>query len=212
MEFFISPRAVCFDKRNAPGVGTVRRLGGIAMLALSWSLGAQTVRYGVDLKGSPVTDLAPSGKRAVVLFFAASDCPISNRYLPEIARLQHEFAERGVEFWQVYPNPGDTAAVVLQHRTQFGDSANTVLDTEQVLVGMARVTVTPEAGVFIHTGGGLREVYHGRIDDRYLDLGSERPRALRHDLEEAIASVLENKPVPQPGGPPVGCAIVTRQP
>jgi AhpC/TSA family len=212
MELSIVHRALRLDKKNASAEIAVRCLGGIAMLALSGVVGAQTVRYGVDLKGAPVTGLAAPGKRAVVLFFAASDCPISNRYLPEMARLQHEFAERGVEFWQVYPNPGDTAAVVRQHSIQFGDSAKTVLDTEQVLVGMAHVTVTPEAAVFIRAGDGLREVYHGRIDDRYLDLGSERPRALRHDLEDAIASALENKPVPQPGGPPVGCAIVTRQP
>jgi hypothetical protein len=182
------------------------------MIALSWMAGAQTERYGVDLAGAPVTDLAPAGTRAVVLFFAASDCPISNRYLPEMARLEHEFADRGVEFLEVYPNPGDTAAVVRQHMAQFGDPTKVTLDTEQTLVRMAHVTVTPEAAVFIRAGSGLREVYHGRVDDRYLDLGSERPRALRHDLEEAIASVLEDKPVPQPGGPPVGCAIVTRQP
>lgn len=182
------------------------------MVGLSWTMGAQAVRYGVDLKGAPVTELAFPETRAVVLFFAASDCPISNRYLPEMARLQHEFADRGVKFWQVYPNPGDTAAVVRQHITQFGDLANTVLDTEQALVRMAHAGVTPEAAVFIQAGGTLREVYHGRIDDRYLDLGSERPRALHHDLETAISSALENKPVPQSSGPPVGCAIVTRKP
>jgi hypothetical protein len=32
---------------------------------------------GVDLSGSPITQLAPAGTKAVVLFFAASDCPIS---------------------------------------------------------------------------------------------------------------------------------------
>jgi hypothetical protein len=166
----------------------------------------------MNLNGTPVTTLAPEGTRAVVLFFAASDCPISNRYIPEFTRLRQEFAGRGVQFLEVYPNPDDTAARVQQHAAQFRDEASVVLDTEQSLVRMARVTVTPEAAVFLRDENNLREVYHGRIDDRYLAVGSERPHALHHDLEAAISSALESRPVPQPGGPAVGCAIVTRQP
>lgn len=173
---------------------------------------AQAARFGLNLNGTPIATLAPQGTRAVVLFFAASDCPISNRYIPELARLRQEFAGRGVTFWEVYPNPDDTAARVEQHATQFHDDARVVLDTEQSLVSMAHVTVTPEAAVFLRDENDLREVYHGRIDDRYLAFGSERPHAFHHDLEDAISSALKNKLVPAPGGPPVGCAIVTKQP
>jgi len=173
---------------------------------------AQAARFGLSLNGTPIRTLAPPGTRAVVLFFAASDCPISNRYIPELARLRQEFAGRGVKFWEVYPNPDDTAAKVERHAAQFDDKVSVVLDTEQSLVRMARATVTPEAAVFLWGENDLREVYHGRIDDRYLAFGSERPHAFHHDLEDAISSALANKPVPAPGGPPVGCAIVTRQP
>lgn len=189
----------------------MRYVCAMAMLALICATG-HAQRYGVNLKGAPVTELVPPGARVVVLYFAASDCPISNRYLPEIERLQREFGARGVQFREVYPNPGDTAAVVRKHSVESGDPADILLDPEQSLVEMAHVTLTPEAAVFVRGGSSLREVYHGRIDDRYLDLGSERPRAFHHDLENAIAAALDNKPVPQPGGPPVGCAIVKRQP
>ena len=191
---------------------TMRQLCTIAMLLLGWVVAGQAQRYGVNLNGAPVTELVLPGKRVLVLFFAASDCPISNRYLPEMERLQHEFANRGAQFREVYPNPGDTTSVVRQHSTETGDATDIVIDREQSLVEMAHVTVTPEAAVFVRDGSGLHEVYRGRIDDRYLDLGSERPRAFHHDLENAIGAALGNKPVPQPGGPSVGCAIVTRQP
>ena len=46
-----------------------------------WALAA--TRFGTDLRGQPVHDLAIPGTRAVVLFFAASDCPLSNRYFLE---------------------------------------------------------------------------------------------------------------------------------
>ena len=164
--------------------------------------------FGVDLDGRPVDQLAPPGSRAVVLFFSASDCPISNRYIPEIERLDREFSPSGVRFWWVYPNPEDTAEVVRRHQKQFGIHADAVLDTQQRLTTMARATITPEVAVFIPAGGGLREVYRGRIDNRYLALGQERPSATRHDLEDAIRALIANRSVPEPGGPPVGCSIV----
>ena len=53
--------------------------------------------YGVDLDGHPVM-LARSTAPAIVLFFTASDCPISNRYEPEMLRLEQEFGPSRVEF------------------------------------------------------------------------------------------------------------------
>ena len=38
-----------------------------------------------------------------MLVFLASDCPISNRYLPELKRLDAEFAKQNVAFWLIYP-------------------------------------------------------------------------------------------------------------
>jgi hypothetical protein len=152
----------------------------------------------------------------VVLIFAASDCPISNRYVPEIARLRREFAgadgrDEAVRFWWVFPNADDSAAVVLKHNREFSIDENTVLDPRQSLVARAHVTTTPEAAVFAVEGESLREIYHGRIDDRYISLGQERPEAQRHDLQMAIHAALDGKPVPQPQGPPVGCSIVFKQ-
>lgn len=164
--------------------------------------------FGMDLNGHPIEQIAPAGSRAVVLFFVASDCPISNRYIPEIERLDSEFAAEGVRFWWVYPNPEDTATVVRQHDEQFAIHGDAVLDTDQRLTQMAHATITPEVAVFVPAREGLREVYKGRVDDRYLALGLERPGAMRHDLEAAIRAVLSKQHVPGPGGPAVGCSIV----
>jgi thiol-disulfide isomerase/thioredoxin len=162
----------------------------------------------VGLDGRPVTQLAPPGSRVVVLFFAASDCPISNRYVPELQRLAQQYSSSGVRVWFVYPNAQDDAKVVEAHNREFGITAQTVLDTTQTLTKMAGVTTTPEAAVFVPQGDTLHEVYRGRIDDRYVNLGTERPQPSRHDLEEAIRAVLAGKPVARPSGPPVGCSIV----
>jgi hypothetical protein len=167
--------------------------------------------FGTDLHGHPIRELAGAGVRVVVLIFAASDCPISNRYVPEIARLTNEFSRQAVRFWWVYPNSGDTAPIVEKHNRDFSIDGESLLDSKQSLVALAHTTVTPESAVFVVAGGALHEVYHGRIDDRYLDIGKERPQAQHHDLETAISAAIAGKPVPQPGGPPVGCSIVFLQ-
>ncbi len=168
--------------------------------------GAQNL--GRDLNGNPIRELAPAGTKAVVLFFAASDCPICNRYIPEIERMNREFAPQGVAFWWVYPNPSDTAEVVRQHQEQFHLSGKVILDTDQRLTRMAHATMTPEAALFIPESSALREIYLGRIDNRYIALGEERPAANKHDLESAIDAVLHHLAVSRPGGPAVGCSIV----
>jgi hypothetical protein len=184
----------------------------IALIRASLLAFALTGTLAVDLDGHPIAQLAPAGSRAVVLFFAASDCPIANRYVPEIQRLAAQLEPLGVRVWFVYPNAADTAGVIRAHDREFSITANTALDTRQTLTRMAHATTTPEAAVFVPRAGGLEEVFRGRIDDRYLSLGTERPQAMHHDLEDAIRAVLANKPVPKPGGPPIGCSIVTLQP
>lgn len=203
-------------------IGILRTLDGLPysqpVLAESESLSrnAQIVAdaelLGVDLHGHPVDKLAPIESRAVVLFFAASDCPVSNRYIPDIQRLAALFEPLRVHFWFVYSNPEDTINTVLSHQNRYAVTVNTILDTRQTLVRMAHATVTPEVAIFVPQNTGLREVYRGRIDDRYLSFSQVRPHAIHHDLEEAIRAVLADKAVPHPGGPPVGCSIVKLHP
>ncbi len=61
------------------------------MLVVHCTVFAATAPYGVDLDGHPVM-LEGSAAPAIVLFFTASDCPIANRYEPEMLRLEREFA------------------------------------------------------------------------------------------------------------------------
>jgi thiol-disulfide isomerase/thioredoxin len=164
--------------------------------------------HAVDLQGKPVERLDSSGSKVVVLIFAATDCPISKRYIPEIARLQKEFGAEHVAFWWVFSNPEDTVAVVRKHELDYSIHAATIIDAKQDLVKLAHVSVTPEAAVFAVEKGQLREAYHGRIDDLYFAFGQERPAAAHHDLEDAIREVLAGRPAaPAPHGP-VGCSII----
>ena len=165
--------------------------------------------YGSDLSGQPVRRLASAGTDAVVLFFAATDCPISNRYIPEMRRIEEEFVAQHVVLWFVYPNFGETPEAVRRHIAEYGTEQHVLLDPDHRLVALTHVKATPESAILVpEVDGTLREVYHGRIDDRYVRIGLERPKATQHDLERAIDDVLHHRAVEQADGPAVGCGII----
>jgi hypothetical protein len=186
-----------------------RVLGGCAVLLLASQAVAQAqLAHVTDLQGHRVSRLTDDKSRVVVVIFAATDCPVSNRYIPEIANLESETKARHVDVWWVFPNPGDTLPIVRKHGENYSITTPTLIDSRQELVHMAHVSVTPEAAVFAVKDGRLEEVYHGRIDDRYIAFGKERPQATHHELQEAIQAVLAGRPVPKPSAGPVGCSII----
>src|SRR5258708_18049789 len=74
-------------------------------------------------------------------------------------------------------------------------------DPKHSLVKYAGATITPEAAVL----AGGRLVYRGRIDDRYVELGVERPTPTRHDLADALAAVIARAPIAQAKTQAVRC-------
>jgi ribosomal protein L35AE/L33A len=162
------------------------------------------------LTGARVDALhAPARTKAIVFLFTSTDCPISNRYAPEVRRIAETFASSGVVFRLVYVNPAEKAAAIRRHMAAFSYAGATgaVRDPDHALVKFAGATVTPEAMVY----AGGRVVYRGRIDDRYVDLGVERPAPTRHDLADALAAVVAGQPVPQATTQAVGCFIADFQ-
>jgi Redoxin len=158
-----------------------------------------------DLDGRLVDPLAPvPGVRATVFVFVTTDCPIANRYAPEIQRLAAIFTSQGVRFWLVYANPHEPPASIRNHLRQFQYAIPALRDPEHALVRFTKVTVSPEAAV-VDPGGAV--LYHGRIDDRWVNLGRDRPSPTRADLAEALRATLDGKPVTQTGPPAVGCIL-----
>ena len=158
------------------------------------------------LAGASVDPLrAPAGTKAIVFLFTSTDCPISNRYAPEVRRLAETYGSKGVVLRLVYPNPAETPAAIREHMAAFAyaGAAEAFRDPAHALVKLAGATVTPEAAVY----AGGRLVYRGRIDNRYVELGVERPAATQRDLADALAAVLAGRPVAAATTQAVGCFI-----
>jgi peroxiredoxin len=143
-------------------------------------------------------------KKAIVVVFLGTECPINNDFLPVLVRLHKEYTGRGVQFLGINSNRQDTPARVADHARRnvlpfpvLKDAGNKVADQ----FGAQR---TPE--VFL-LGGAGKILYRGRIDDQF-GIGYRRPgKPSRRDLACALDEVLAGKAVSVSSTPVAGCRI-----
>jgi len=180
---------------------------GLAIVgAIIWFIVPQIMSAAVsafDLDGHP-TNPFTAGATATVLIFVGTDCPISNRYAPEIQRLATRYSAEGVRFWLVYVDPELAADEIRRHLSDFNHAIPALHDPEHALVEKANAKVTPEASVFDVDG---QLVYSGRIDDRYIDFGKARPTPRNRDLDEALQATLAGRAPAHERTRAVGCYI-----
>jgi hypothetical protein len=157
-----------------------------------------------DLDGRTVTLLPAAGPGASVFIFVGADCPISNRYAPEIARLRERYSPGAAGFWIVYPGTRFPAAELRKHRDDWLPGCAALSDPDLRLARTLRVRVTPEA-VVITPARGL--VYRGRIDDQFADFGVQRAAPASRELQQALDAVAQGKPPSIASAPAVGCPI-----
>ena len=142
--------------------------------------------------------------KAVVLLFLGAECPVSNGYAPEMARLARAYGPRGVRFYGIYPDPDLSDRAAARHAQEFGLEFPVLRDPEQVVAHQAGVGVTPEAAVLAPDG---RVLYLGRIDDTFNPQGRRRPSPTTRDLDAALRAVLDGKAPPAAAARAFGCPL-----
>ena len=148
------------------------------------------------------TQIIPLPNRTTVLIFVGTECPVANRYAPEIQRLT-KANKVNARFVLIYVKGTDRSAAS-KHAAAFGYLGLTAVDEGGLLVRATGVTATPEA-VVIDAKGRVR--YRGRIDDINSSHGTTRPAARRRYLQAALDSVARGKAVATPITSPIGCPI-----
>jgi hypothetical protein len=157
-----------------------------------------------DLEGQPFDLWQAGGDKVTVAVFTRTDCPISNRYAPDISQLYESVHPRGVEFYLIYVDPKETAESIRAHLKEYEYPCPALRDPEHTLAAATGATVTPEAVVFNRE---QKLVYRGRIDDRNVSLGNAGAVAAKHDLADAIEVTLAGESVAEPETKAVGCYI-----
>jgi peroxiredoxin len=157
-----------------------------------------------DVKGKKHTTAEWKGKKAVVLIFLGTDCPVSNFYAPEYGRLARAFADKGVLFYGIHADPDVTAADAARHADEYRLTFPVLLDPAHAVSRPAGVEVVPSAVLLAPDG---KVLYCGRIDDRYTEDGVRREIPTKRDLEDAIEAVLAGKAPPVARTKPYGCPL-----
>lgn len=174
----------------------------MASLVLTLPLSTAAQKTALHLDGSAADPFQQASSKPVVLVFLRTDCPVSNRYAPSIQKISSHYGDK-VGFWLVYLGQTASAEKIRQHEAEYGYKLPALRDPQHALVAQAQVQVTPEAAVF---DAQHRLIYHGRIDNLYVEIGRSRPSATTHELDDAIQAALSGK-TPPPNAPGVGCFI-----
>jgi thiol-disulfide isomerase/thioredoxin len=156
----------------------------------------------VDVEGvSHCLATAPDVKATAVIFLS-TQCPISNKYIPELNRLAESHAGDGVRIFAVLSDPSLSRDAARQYVKEFQITFTVLFDDSGELAAHLHPTVTPEA--FALDRAGIVQ-YHGRIDDLWADLRKQKVTATTHDLTDALAAISAGTTPSVSHTTPIGC-------
>lgn len=156
----------------------------------------------LDLTGKTQRIGNGEGYKAAVVVFLSHECPISRQYTPELNRIAKAFAEQPVLMVGVLSERGLTRTAAVKFQQDFKIEFPVLFDASGEIAATLKPTHVPEAFVF---NTDSQQVYRGRIDDLYSEIGKRRPSANQHDLHDAIQATLDDKPPVAATTKPVGC-------
>jgi peroxiredoxin len=156
-----------------------------------------------DASGQPVTLYGFKGKKAVVITFMGTDCPVGDLYAPRLAELNRAYKDKGVAFLAVNSNAHETAEQAVEHAKAHGLDIPVLKDPGNVVADLLLVERTCETLVI---DGRAQLRYRGAIDDQYAR-GSRKDAPTRHMLRDALDAVLDGRPVAVASTTVAGCLI-----
>jgi peroxiredoxin len=168
------------------------------------SLGKKVEPFSLkDTAGKTVSLADFKDRKAVVVLFVGTQCPINNAFMPRLAELHGKYADKGVQFLAVNSNRQDTPQAIAKHAREHKIPFPVLHDAGNAIADRFGARRTPEAFI-LDAQGKVR--YQGRIDDQF-GLGYQRPKATRDDLALALDELLAGKAVSQPLTQVAGCII-----
>jgi hypothetical protein len=140
-----------------------------------------------------------------VWVFLAVDCPISQKYISELRRMDSVYATRKLRVRGVIPgkvNPEEVRTFVQEYAIKFPVQ----IDRDFTRVRKFHATITPEA---VLVNQHEQVLYQGAIDNWFFDLGKYRQRVTEHYLQNAIDAAMQGKTPNIQKTEAVGCIIQT---
>jgi len=173
----------------------------LPLLAAGQGHDLMRVRHVTDLAGHTHQLGETRGTKTVVLVFLGPECPISQRYVPELNRIALAHTN-GVEFFGVISAPSISRTQAAEFAKDYALKFPVLFDDAGQLARWMRPTHVPEAFVMKPDGDLL---YHGRINDGFAAPGRPRSILQHHELRDAISAVLAGTSPRRSFAQPVGC-------
>ena len=140
-----------------------------------------------------------AGKKATVLVWVSTQCPVSNAYNARMASLAAEYAPKGVQFVGINSNATESTETVISHAKQNKLTFPILKDAGNKIADQFEAKVTPE--VFVANAKGVL-VFHGPIDDSQDPSGVQKTY-----LAKALDATLAGQPVQDKSVRAFGCSI-----
>ncbi len=142
-------------------------------------------------------------QKGIVLVFTTTGCPVANRYLPRLARMEKKYRKKGIQFVAVNVGSGDSvvdmASSMVEHKVGFP----VVKDWDGEVAKAVGARRTPEV-VLLDGDRILR--YRGHVDSQYR-VGGVSSSPGRADLREAIEDLLAGREIEVTETEVDGCKI-----
>ena len=155
------------------------------------------------ISGRPVSLYGFAGKKAAVLVFLGTDCPIANLYAPRLVELNKAYRSQGVAFLGINANAGDSESAIRDQASKYGIDFPILKDQGNIVADLALVERTPEVLVL---DGRAKIRYRGAIDDQYGQ-GTRKPAATHSYLKDALDAILAARPVAVTATAAPGCLL-----
>jgi peroxiredoxin len=145
-------------------------------------------------------------KKAFVVAFVDTECPVSNLYVPTLIGLHSKYNDKGVQFLAINSSNQDSFTRMSAHAQERNIPFPVLKDFDQDVADAFGATRTPE--VFLLDANRVIR-YHGRIDDQY-GVGVRREGPTSRDLAQALDDMLAARPIATPDSEVSGCPLERR--
>jgi len=185
-----------------------REIKGVTPVA-DVNAGTATAHVGVTAPPFSLTDAVTGqarslptlsqGKKATVVMFVSTRCPVSNAYNERMTALAKKYSALGVSFVGIDSDQNEPKAEVASFTKQHGFPFPVLVDRGNKVSDAYSAHVTPET--YVVDGKGVL-VYHGRIDN-----DMDTSNAKTHELADALDATLAGQPVAKAQTKAFGCSI-----
>jgi peroxiredoxin len=156
-----------------------------------------------DIQGREVKFDAFKRDKALVIINFSAHCPISNKFGPEMARLEKDYAPKQVAFLFVTSIAGETAQDITEYVSKYRLKSPVVQDAGFGLAKMLGAATTTEAFVL---DAARTLVYRGAINDQY-GFGYSKDAPARTYLRDALDALLRGESPAIAATTAPGCAL-----